>query len=226
MIGIALVASWGVISAFFFLERRLSEMDTRVLLLVGLMLAGCASGDFHSILPEDIQLETGDVVFRRGGGMISRAVLMADAKGEYSHIGIVVDSAGQKMIVHAVPGEPDFDGDEDRVKMDRPEHFFSTEFTIIGEICRPKDSLIAARAAEVALRQYRKGVLFDHDYDDQDSTKMYCTELIAYAFRLAGHEIICSERHHVDLPFLRVDCIFPSDIHSSDDLESIRMFHQ
>lgn len=203
----------------------LSEMDTRILLLLCLMLVGCASGDFHSILPEGVQLKTGDVVFRRGGGLTSRAVLMADAKGEYSHIGIVVDSAGQKMIVHAVPGEPDFEGDEDRVKMDRPEHFFSTEFTIIGEICRPKDSLIAARAAEVAIRQYRKGVLFDHDYDDRDSTKMYCTELIAYAFRQAGHEIIGSERHHVNLPIVRADCIFPSDIHSSDFLESILMFH-
>lgn len=200
-------------------------MDTRILLMVGLMMVGCASGDFHSILPEGVQLKAGDVVFRRGGGMTSRAVLMADAKGEYSHIGIVVDSAGQKMIVHAVPGEPDFEGDEDRVKMDRPEHFFSTEFTIIGEICRPKDSLIAARAAEVAIRQYRKGVLFDHDYDERDSTKMYCTELITYAFRRAGYEIASGERHHVNLPIVRADCIFPSDIHSSNFLESILMFH-
>lgn len=200
-------------------------MDTRILLMVGLMMVGCASGDFHSILPEGVQLKAGDVVFRRGGGMTSRAVLMADAKGEYSHIGIVVDSAGQKMIVHAVPGEPDFEGDEDRVKMDRPEHFFSTEFTIIGEICRPKDSLIAARAAEVAIRQYRKGVLFDHDYDERDSTKMYCTELIAYAFRQAGYEIASGERHHVNLPIVRADCIFPSDIYSSNFLESILMFH-
>ena len=142
-----------------------------------------------------------------------------------------IDVAGCKgilhlVIVHAVPGELDFEGDEDRVKMDRPEHFFSTEFTIIGEICRPKNSLIAVRAAEVALRQYRKGVLFDHDYDDHDSAKMYCTELVAYAFRQAGHEIAGGERHHVDLPIVRADCIFPSDIHSSDFLESIIMFHQ
>lgn len=197
------------------------------LLFACLLLAGCTSGEpFRSILPEDFQLKTGDVVFRRGGGFTSRVVLAADAKGEYSHIGIVVDSAGTKMIVHAVPGEPDYDGDEDRVKMELPERFFSTQFTMIGEVCRPGDSVIARKAAEVALRQYRKHVLFDHQYDDADSTKMYCTELIAYAFRQAGMELIGSERHTVDLPILKAKCIFPSDIHSSEFLESKIMFHK
>lgn len=198
-----------------------------ICLLMSIMLLGCtASEPFRSILPEDVELMAGDVVFRRGGGMTSMAVLMADVDGEYSHIGIVVDSAGQKMIVHAVPGEPDFVGDKDRVKMDKPEHFFSTEFSNIGEVCRPKDSEIAARAADVAVRQYRKGVLFDHDYDDGDSSKMYCTELVLYAFLQAGLEIAGSERHHVDLPILKADCIFPSDIHSSKFLEPIIMFHK
>ena len=178
---------------------------TFVILLFGFLQTAC-SGDatFKSILPAECELREGDVVFRRGGGLTSHIVLMADVNGNYSHIGIVVDSAGQKMIVHAVPGEPDFEGDVDRVKMDAPERFFSTEFTLIGEVCRPKDSLIAARAAEVAMRQYRKHVLFDHDYNDRDSTKMYCTELIAYAFRQVGREVVGSERHHVDLPVLKV----------------------
>ena len=197
------------------------------LLFACLLLAGCTSGEpFRSILPEDFELRTGDVVFRRGGGFTSKVVLAADVKGEYSHIGIVVDSAGTKMIVHAVPDEPDYEGDKDRVKMEAPEHFFSTEFTLIGEVCRPCDSVIARKAAEVAMRQYRKRVLFDHAYDDTDSTKMYCTELIAYAFRLAGRELITGERHTVDLPILKAKCIFPSDIHSSDFLESMIMFHK
>lgn len=197
------------------------------LLFVCLLLAGCTSGEpFRSILPEDFELRTGDVVFRRGGGFTSKVVLAADVKGEYSHIGIVVDSAGTKMIVHAVPGEPDFEGDVDRVKMEAPERFFSTQFTIIGEVCRPRDSLIAARAAEVAVRQYQNRVLFDHEYDDADSTRMYCTELIAYAFRKAGKELVGSERHTVDLPILKAKCIFPSDVHSSDFLESVMKFNK
>ena len=199
----------------------------RGMLLVCILLTGCITdGPFRSILPETVELRAGDVVFRRGGGLTSRAVLMADAQGQYSHIGIVVDSAGQKMIVHAVPGEPDFEGDEDRVKMDTPEQFFSSQFTLIGEVCRPHDSLVALRAAEVAKQQYYKRVRFDHDYDDSDPSRMYCTELVSYAFHQAGIDIVGSERHHVDLPIIKADCIFPSDVHSSKYLKSIIMFHK
>ena len=93
------------------------------IVLTGLLvLTACSdnTGREGSILPADLQLQEGDVVFRRGGGFTSHAVLMADRGGIYSHVGIVADSAGQLMVVHAVPGEPDYEGDEDRVKMDCP----------------------------------------------------------------------------------------------------------
>lgn len=189
-----------------------------------LFITCCSQNSFKSILPDDFELQEGDIVFRRGGGLTSRIVLAADADGNYSHIGIVVDSAGAKMIVHAVPGEPDFKGDADRVKMDSPEHFFSTEFTVIGEVCRTNDSTIARKAAMVAMSQYRKGLLFDHDYDDEDSTKMYCTELVAFAFRKAGLELLGKERHKVSLPFIKAECIFPSDIYCSEYIESVCQF--
>lgn len=203
-------------------------IDRQVICFWGcLLFASCMQSEKpKSILPDDCQLKTGDVVFRRGGGLTSHVVLAADVNGNYSHLGIVVDSAGVKMVVHAVPGEPDYDGDEDRVKMDTPEQFFSTALTTIGEVCRPKDTIIGRKAAEVAMRQYRKHVLFDHDYNDKDTTKMYCTELVAYAYHEAGYELISKERHKVDLPFLKVECIFPSDIYSSEFLESIIMFHK
>ena len=209
-------------------RRPLLIMTGRTLLLpvACLLLVGCTKGkDYRSILPADAKLKAGDVVFRRGGGLTSQAVLAADVDGNYSHVGIVVDSAGTMMIVHAVPGEPDFEGDVDRVKMDRPERFFSTEFTVVGEVCRPTDSLIARKASEVALAQYRRGALFDHDYDDLDTTRMYCTELIAYAFRQAGHEVVGNERHTVGFPVMQASVIFPSDIHSSSFLETKYMFN-
>lgn len=196
-------------------------------ILLCILWVSCNSAtSFRSILPSGCELQEGDVVFRRGGGLTSQIVLAADAKGNYSHIGIVVDSAGIKMIVHAVPDEPDFEDDVDRVKLDRPDHFFSTEYTIIGEVCRPRDSEIAKKAAKTALAQYKKGVLFDHDYNDEDTTKMYCTELVVYSFRKAGHEIIGKERHEIGFPFLNAKCIFPSDIYASDYLESIYMFNK
>lgn len=203
----------------------------RTAVVLGLLciaaLSSCEKREiFHSIMPATVKLHSGDVVFRRGMSLTSHAVIAADAQGNYSHVGIVVDSAGKKMIVHAVPGEPDFDGDVDRVKMDVPEKFFSSEYASKGEVCRPTDETMAAKAAQTALRLYNKRVLFDDDFDDSDTTKMYCTELIVYAFKHAGTDISEGRRHKVDIPIIKADCILPSDIHSSPYLRTIIMFHK
>lgn len=70
------------------------------------IMISCNNNKTRTIFPAGCELKTGDIVFRRGGGISSHAVMMADRNGRYSHVGIVVDSAGRKMIVHAVPGEP------------------------------------------------------------------------------------------------------------------------
>lgn len=204
---------------------------TLPLLLLAVLLAataGCGpqrrTADYRCLLPDSVQLRPGDVCFRRGEGFTSQVVLVADRGGNYSHAGIVADSCGQLFIVHAVPGEPDFEGDPDRVKADRPERFFSTEFTTIGEVCRPADSTIARRAAQVAWQAYRRHTLFDHDYDDADTTRLYCTELIVYAFSRAGADVAEGRGHHINLPMKQADCYFPSDIYESDFLKSIVSF--
>ena len=49
---------------------------------------------------------------------------------------------------------------------------------------------------------------------------MYCTELVVHAYHRAGVELVGSKRHHVDIPFLKMDCMFPSDVLESGLLES------
>ena len=188
------------------------------------MGVSCQKPSSYSILPQDVVLQTGDVVFRRGGGLTSRIVLTADRSGQYSHVGIVVDSCGIPMIVHAVPGEHDSATDIDRVKMDTPERFFSCMHASTGLVCRPIDSCVARHAASIAMEVYRCGVAFDHEYDDADTTRMYCTELIEYAFSRAGHSLAENRRHVVHLPFLETKCIMPSDIFESAFLVPVITF--
>ncbi len=200
------------------------------LVLVGMlagMLSACADraeAGHLPIHPKEMELREGDVVFRLGGGLTSRAVLSVDPDGAYSHVGMVVREGNRLMIVHAVPDEPDFEGDPDRVKLDAPDRFFAKMNALAGEVCRPADSLVARRAARVALEYFSRRILFDHRYDDKDTTAVYCTELIAHAFRRAGRPIVGTPAHRFTLPGLQVVCWLPSDIHRSRFLKTVYKF--
>lgn len=175
-------------------------------------------------MPSSVILREGDVVLRDGGGLTSHAVMFADNNGAYSHVGIVVDSAGTMMIVHAVPGEPDFDGDVDRVKMDSIGRFFSSVYADKGEVLRHNNARIAARAARHAIEIYRRHTLFDHEYDEKDTTKMCCTELVTFSFAKAGSPLNGVQRHQLSIPGIQTDCSLPSDILNCKDLKSIVKF--
>lgn len=208
--------------------KRVVFLMKKAMIIIAMLalLAACKQQAPHSILPEGCVLEEGDLVFRRGNGMTSRAVLAVDRHGSYSHIGIAVDSCGTIMIVHAVPGEPDYEGDPDRVKMESPEKFYSSLNARIGEVRRLHDNRAAAsEAARHALEVYRRGTLFDHDYDDSDTTKMYCCELITFAYGKAGIRLTDGKRHRFKLPGMKpICCILPSDICNSRMLTKIISF--
>ena len=184
----------------------------------------CQHESERCIMPEDCELRAGDIVFRRGGSVTSNAVLLADRSGHYSHVGIVVDSAGVMMVVHAVPGEPEYEGDPDRVKMESPSRFFSSLNACKGEVCRARDSVAARQAATAALAIYHKGVLFDHDYNSEDTTLLYCTQLVIEAYHKAGVQLTGPPTHSYDLPLLRCTCWLPSDIYQSKEIYSVRYF--
>lgn len=197
---------------------------TGILSLLCFAACGENKTSHYSILPQDLKLEAGDIVFRQGESMASNAVRVADRNGCYSHIGIVVDSAGIPMIVHAVPNEPDFEGDTDRVKMDSPKNFFQRSRAEIGEVMRISQPQQAQKAAREAFRLYRKGIPFDHEYDETDSTKMYCTELVLYVYQNIGIDLRTGPRTDINIPGFEAKCYFPSSVHRSEKLKSVRIF--
>ena len=206
------------------MRRMLSYL---MLSALAFSMAMCTKGNVeeeYSLLPDSCHLRPGDLVFRRGTGLTSRAVIVADHGGRFSHIGIVTDSAGIAMVVHAVPGEPDYEGDPDRVKMEPASKFYSSINASLGEVCRPTDSIAGKTAAEAAVAIYRRGVLFDHQYDDSDTTRMYCTQLVMECYRKAGIELTGAPSHTFNLPGMSCTCWLPSDIYHSPYLRPIYAF--
>ncbi len=196
-------------------------------LLLGLFaLTACKGSGMGSSegLPTE-SLRDGDLVFRRGTGLTSQVVLAADKSGAYSHVGILKQEAGKWFVIHAVPGEPDYKGDEDRVKMEPIEKFFAKERASSGAVMRVANAREAAsKAAQHALSMFRAGVLFDHEYDLTDTMKMYCTELIDHVYRKEGIDLPEGRLSRINVPVLRGDYLLPNDIAQSDKLRLIYHF--
>ncbi len=175
-------------------------------------------------LPQEL-FRNGDIVFRRGTGITSRIVLAADREGSYSHVGILKKENGKWHVIHAVPGEPDFKGDADRVKMETIEHFFEAGKAIRGAVMRvSKDLIVACKAAKNALNLFLKRVPFDHSYNLNDTTEMYCTELIDYVYRKEGVDLPEGRISSINIPGLRGDYLLPNDIVQSKRLCLIYYF--
>ena len=174
------------------------------------------------------QFRSGDIVFRRGTGIMSRTVLAADDRGgAYSHVGILVRGQRKWKVVHAVPGEPDFEGDPDRVKMEDISLFFAPEKALCGGVMRLKkesDSLKACRASEYATDIYRRHTLFDHAYVREDTTRMYCTELVEFVYRKVGIDLVEERVSRIRVPCFAGDYVFPSALQESSCLKLVYSF--
>lgn len=176
------------------------------------------------LLPVE-QFADGDLVFRRGIGLMSRVVLAAGGNGTYSHVGILKWVNGECCVIHAVPGEPEYDGDVDRVKVEPLTRFWSADRAARGAVMRMEvDSLVAARAAVQALQIARRGTLFDHQYDLADTTTLYCTELVDWVYRKVGVDLSEGRLSCVNVPGIGGKYLLPGDLVNNRRLRSIYHF--
>jgi hypothetical protein len=196
-----------------------------IFLLALLVLAGCSgcsstsTTDFSALVTK---LEEGDLLFRKGTGVVGHIVTSVDNRGDYSHVGIVVRNDCAWQVVHAVPHEPDFKGDIDRVKIESVERFLGRyPEASFGHYRVKIGSDSVAIAVANALRLSEQLVPFDHDYDLSDTSSLYCTEFVEYIYSLAGIELSEGRRTELFFPSLSGNYIMPSDLTESAYLEPI-----
>ena len=169
--------------------------------------------------------KNGDIVFRLGDSSVSNLVMIADEQSKYSHVGIIVVENGMPMVVHACPPDLNVISSNNKLKKDSINVFFSFNNAVNGALYRLKDNNIAARAANEAKRLYNDGVMFDYNFDINDTTEFYCTEFIEYVYEKSGVSIIGDKHHSVIIPGIYIeDCILVSDLISSEQLEIIGSF--
>lgn len=169
----------------------------------------------------NVDFMEGDIVFRRGKSFSSRVVLSADNGGAYSHVGIIFKRGDSAFYVaHEVPGESA--SGIDKLEVESIPSFFSPEKAEAGAFMRVNCSFEDREKVIAGIVWAINAALpFDHDYNLEDTTKMYCTELIWYAYKKAGIDLVQGKRTVVSIPALSGEYILPSDIYNSSLLSCL-----
>lgn len=193
--------------------------------LLLLLTTGCHRGGRVEafVLPDTVQLQTGDLVFRRGESRESRAVTTIDHRSDYTHVGMVMNVKGRWMVLHAVPNERATKQEKDSVKLEPIGVFFRSDRALMGGIYRypltPDDTM---RLLHDGQQLYGRHLLFDGQFDLEDTTAFYCTELVWFLYQQALHIDLSEGRRH-QLP-LFPELIFCSDIFENKQLTEIFTF--
>lgn len=182
---------------------------------IGFSLCNCSPQRSSVVLTSQDEWREGDLVLRCGYGMESK-VVAGRGGSAYSHVGILhYDSLSSEwQVVHAVPGE----SEQEYLKTEPVSHFFNRERASKGAWLRVNCSdSVASEAARYALNKAAERVQFDNDYLLQDSTRIYCTELVWLAYGHQGVDVSGGRRHAVPAVFCKEgEGIFPSDIEKSE----------
>lgn len=193
-----------------------------ILLLPLILLVLSCSEEKERVIPEE-GIEEGDLAFRCGRGVFSRIVTTAEEEGVYSHVGLVVRDEGKWKVAHAVPAEPDYKGDFDRVKLEDIEVFFAPDRAWSGCLVRPGVRDPERMCAE-AIRAARDSVAFDGGYDLTDSSKVYCTEFVWRLYMQDGTDLSEGRRRHINALGVNGDVILPEHLLKYNDIEPYYKF--
>jgi hypothetical protein len=161
---------------------------------------------------DETTFATGDLLFRRGRSLVSRAVLAADGSGEYSHVGLVSVVAGRAWVIHATPPEePD---DRGGVVVEPASVYLARERASAAALYRPLDRRAAVVAERVARGFARARLPFDAAFDLRTARELYCTELVWRAYRAAGVDLAPGAA-------ARARYLLPSELSASPALQRI-----
>lgn len=120
-------------------------------------------------------LAPGDVVLKRGKGVISQTIVKQLKEPiQLSHCAVVVEK-DSLVLVNAISGSI---SNQDGLQITSITSFYNDAFPESIYILRAYDSKKASKIQKEALRLYKKNIPFDHEFNHLDSSKLYCSEFV------------------------------------------------
>jgi hypothetical protein len=168
-----------------------------------------------------LNLQNGDLIFRRGTSIESQIVLLTDQDSEYSHVGMIYKIKDKLFVIHTVPKEND--ADPGYIKLESIDDFLSEGKAARVAVYRlvQNSSEKINIASSYAYNCYIKKLCFDNNYDLVTDAQLYCTELIWKAYKKAGVDLVCSRLRNINFIIANRIMIMPSSIIESKLLKKV-----
>lgn len=153
-------------------------------------------------------VRSGDLIFRRGHSLRSRAVLVAEhGVSPFSHVGMADRTSDGLFVINASPAEGDRAG---KVVREPIQEFLAPGEADTATVIRVADSVTAMRATVAARRYAADSVPFDGDFDLATPNAVYCTELVWRSYEAAGIDVSGGRRDTVHVLTRTYTMILPA----------------
>lgn len=136
----------------------------------------------YALDPTEVALlQEGDIILRRGSGVVSDMIAkLLDEEYDLSHCGIVVQRDSALYVVHAVSNNI---SEVDGMQVHRLAEFIRQSKQGSVVVCRLRTTDDRSGIARDALKYLQQAVPFDHHFDLADSSSFYCSELPWFIIR-------------------------------------------
>ncbi len=154
------------------------------------------------------EIETGDLVFRRGRDMTSYMLRQLNLEDKrYSHCGLVIIEQGYPFVYHSLGGEENPELALRRDSLDQWVNPLDQEAVAVYRL--PLDTLMRTRVAQQAWKFYGDEIPFDMNFDLSTEDRFYCVEFVYRTLFMAqgGRWDIPRSRFH-GFEFLGIDDLY------------------
>lgn len=131
-----------------------------------------------------LALEEGDVILRKGGNIVSGLIATAFPKGRgMSHCGVIVNDHGVWSVIHTISGSI---SDSDGIRISSLDEFIAKAEEGRVAHLKPSFPIERSKLSERAFYYLAQDSSFDHAFDLNDSSRLYCSELVRCVYLDCG----------------------------------------
>lgn len=127
-------------------------------------------------------LEEGDILLRRGRGFVSSMIAGVSSHG-VSHCGIVLKDGDNWMVVHSISGHI---SDRDGIRANTLPEFIQDALPGTLYHLKPRFEIDRRTIANLCGELLHRKIGFDHNFNLEDESELYCSELIRCVYLRSG----------------------------------------